>query len=371
MGYGGYASPSGAGSDYGYLGGGFYVPAPYVAPKPAPKPKPKASTVKPAPGGANYGRPVYHNPKSSASNSSNWKPKPATTPIPGGVQYGQPVYHNPKAIINQPVSWHSPSPAQRQATAIANGVQIAGVNAPKINPKAAATQAVHNVAGRASSATSSGGGGGGGGGAGGAGASAAVAPHVALASVDTTPAVTAPVTPPAPTTRDVVIPDWTLDPTYQTQMAAYKKQAEDASTSDTSAKNQYDTSYNSTLKNIGWDPASNSWSGNDPGTQYGSAYRSNLEDYTGRGLGYSTDYYNDIGNINNVFNRQVGQLGQARDQFRQGQDTALNSYLGQNTLDRTQAGIDAATRVAANLGIDPSLVPKAGGTKTVTVPLSA
>ena len=333
MGYGGYVPPSGAGTDYGYIGGGFYVPTPYVAPKPVVKPKP-APAPKPVAGGVNYGTPVYHNPKSSASNSSNWKPKPAT-------------------------------PAQHQQEAIANGVQIAGVNAPR---KAAATKAVQNVAGRVSSATSSGGGGGGGGGGGTSAASSAPVATPAVTAPAAAPAAT-PAAAPVPTTRDVVIPDITIDPLYQRQVADLAKQLADATTNNTSAKADYDTTYNSTLQNLGWDAAKKHFMADNPNTQYGSAFRGNLEDYSGRGDLYSSDYVKDLGNLNNTFNNQVGQLGTARNQFRGAQDTSLAQYEQQNTSAKSDALAYAAARIAANLGIDQAQVPLSGGSKTITVPI--
>jgi hypothetical protein len=345
MGYGGYAPPSGAGTDYGYIGGGMYIPTPYVAPKPVVKPKP-APAPKPVAGGVNYGTPVYHNPKSSASNSSNWKPKPAT-------------------------------PAQRQQTAIANGVQIAGVNAP--SPKAAATKAVTNVAAKqatGSGGNSSGSAGGGittdaGGGVEGKASTTLAPPAAAAATPAATPATATPAAP--ATTRSVVIPDYRIDPAYQIQATNLANQLSDAGTNRTKSEADYDTTYGQTLHNVGWDPSANggkgTWLGDNPNTQYGAAARSNMEDFGGRGMARSSGYLEGIANMNDLFSNQVGNLNQQRTMFRGAQDDSYNAFQRQTDLMKTQAQMEAVSRIAAMLGVSDNTVRTNPGL-TISVPVT-
>lgn len=287
------------------------------------------------------------------------KPKPKPAPpenlsiIPAVRKAQTPVAPKPKPAPPENLSTN-PYVRNAHQQAVAGAATNDGLPAPTTNKNAAAAAAANKVA---TGITGDPGGG--------------TTPASSASTATTKPAASTTTTgPTAPaTTRSVVIPDYKLDPAYQTQLTNLNNTLADYGTARDKALGDYDTTYGQTLRNVGWDPNDNKFLGNNLNTQYGAAGFSNMEDYGGRGMGHSSGYLRDLANINGLFANQVGDLAQQRLMFRTGQNDAYNAQARQTDLMRTQAATEAVSRIAAQLGVTANTVRTNPGL-TISVPVT-
>lgn len=316
--------------------------------------------------------------KAAAPKKTSTKPKTVARPVSQGYDKNLPIkettpyYGSGQLAYNQyqnvpaPKSKaKAPTQSPQTRTAIANGVQVSGANVHAATKAAKKVAAKHTPA--ASSTTS--------GGNGNTPATPATpaAPKAPGSTVGTAPTIKPPAAPAAPkppaTTRSVVVPNYKLDPAYQAQMSALVQGLTDYGATRDQAIKDYGVNYNTTLRNTGYDPVKQTWYGDDPNTQYGAAARSNQEDFGGRGMARSSGYFQSMGNMDNLFNRQLGALSTAKTQYEGQQNQQYNAYSRQNQIMKTQAAIDAAARLAAPLGISGQQVTQNPG-RTIKVPIS-
>jgi hypothetical protein len=167
-----------------------------------------------------------------------------------------------------------------------------------------------------------------------------------------------------------LVPDWRTDPTYIRQIADLTNNLTQAGTTRDTAIGNYLDNYKLALANLGWNPNTGQWAGNDQNTQYGQAAWNNQEDWAARGMGGSGDYLKSLANIDRLFGGQVGAMDTAKTQYDQAQRDQYNAISQQNALDQTNAMVEAVARIAANLGLTSDQVKNQSG-KTVSVPVGS
>lgn len=152
-----------------------------------------------------------------------------------------------------------------------------------------------------------------------------------------------------------VIPDVGSDPTYQSGVSDLAKQLADYKNQQGLMTGQYDTNFNTGLRQLGWNGT-----GFDRGNMqglYGQALNDNQNDFAARGILHSGLFGNADSQLNNQFADRKTQLDTARQQFLDTQNLAGQQYDTQNTFARNQLMQDAISRIAAKYGVGLDAVP--------------
>lgn len=115
------------------------------------------------------------------------------------------------------------------------------------------------------------------------------------------------------------------------------------------AESDYETNFNTALRNLGYQGGK--WNESDRLSQYGSAMRNQLEDFTGRGMRDSTFFLDARGDQQASFNRRLAEQQDARQQQlasygRQREDAAATK---ESAMERARR--DALLRRAARYGL--------------------
>lgn len=122
------------------------------------------------------------------------------------------------------------------------------------------------------------------------------------------------------------------DSTYQQQMAAYGKAMTDFSADQGLARSDYTTNYNNTFRDIGLAKT--------------DAAKSLQDDYAGRGLLKSGLYNQSVGELNQQYQNQYGDLGKQQTAFLSQLMQDLGKFKNEQTTQKQNAQSDAARRRA-------------------------
>lgn len=170
-------------------------------------------------------------------------------------------------------------------------------------------------------------------------------------------------------------PNAKSDPVYKQTVAGLARSLADFKAQQQLANQQYDTSYNQSLKTMGWNP--NKPTGRiDPKTKkpikgafdraqggltapndYRDAMYTNENDFAGRGGIYSGAYATSVGNIGQEFGLRKTLADTARGQAAQTRASALSSFKTQQQSVQDLALMDALSRIASKYGIEIAKVP--------------
>jgi hypothetical protein len=162
-------------------------------------------------------------------------------------------------------------------------------------------------------------------------------------------ATTAPVDP-APTPPPVSDDDWLAgDSTYQAALAALKKTLSGYQTQYDTSKTNYDTDYNSSLKNLGWNQDGNAWNADDTNTAYGRSYGNQMNDFAARDMLQSSFYGEALNNLLRQFNDQKGDLSTSRGRYMTDLGNTLTQQQNENALSQQQARAESIARKAAGI----------------------
>lgn len=174
-------------------------------------------------------------------------------------------------------------------------------------------------------------GGGGGGSYGGGGGYTSPAPAVAPAPA-----------PKPPSEEDFLA----SDAAYQAQMAALKKALENYLADTAAQKTKYNTSYDTSVKNLGW-LGDEGWNREDQNTSSGRAYQSLNNDFAGRGLLQSSAYGEAVDDLFRSLNDQYSAMNKDRTNFMDDLARQTSQFKNENTLSQQQARAESLARRAA------------------------
>lgn len=160
---------------------------------------------------------------------------------------------------------------------------------------------------------------------------------------------TAPVEP-TPTPPPVSDDDWLAgDSTYQAALAALKKTLSGYQNQYNTSKTNYDTDYNSSLKNLGWLQDKSTWNTDDTNTAYGRSYENQMNDFAARDMLQSSFYGEALNNLLRQFNDQKGDLSTARGRYMTDLSNTLTQQQSENDLAKQQARAESIARKAAGI----------------------
>jgi len=141
------------------------------------------------------------------------------------------------------------------------------------------------------------------------------------------------------------------DGSYQSQFAALKGALERYLADSDLQRTNYNTDYNSSLRDLGYDEEQKTWNWNDQLTASGKAYQNQLNDFASRGMLQSQGYANAATDLERMFNQQYQQTATNKTNFMTGLDRETANYKGENTAAQQAARAEAIARRAAQYGL--------------------
>lgn len=167
-------------------------------------------------------------------------------------------------------------------------------------------------------------------------------------SVSGTSAV--PAVEPTPAPKPVSDEDWLAgDSTYQAALAALKKTLAGYQGQYDTSKTNYDTDYNSSLKNLGWNQDAGSWNQDDTNTAYGRSFENQLNDFAARDMLQSSFYGDALNDMLRQFNDQKSDLSTGRARYMTDLGNTLAQQKNENDLAKQQARAESIARKAAGI----------------------
>lgn len=141
------------------------------------------------------------------------------------------------------------------------------------------------------------------------------------------------------------------DSGYQTQLSALtgalKRYLADADFQ----RNTYQTDYNQSLRDLGYDEGAKSWNWNDKLTASGRGYQNQLDDFASRGMLQSQGYADAFQELQRMLGQQYDSMSQARTTFNTDLDNQIANYKAENTSSQQAARAEAIARRAAQYGL--------------------
>lgn len=155
------------------------------------------------------------------------------------------------------------------------------------------------------------------------------------------------------------------DASYQAQLAALLKAAQDQNADFAAQRSKYDVDYGDSLKNLGWnqpivdDPKTpgvdeskpGAWNFQDLNTAAGRGYNNTQNDFASRGLLQSSLFGTALDNFTRSLNDQLGGINTGRQNFLDDLTRQQSAATSENTLNQQQARADALARRAAGVGL--------------------
>jgi len=169
----------------------------------------------------------------------------------------------------------------------------------------------------------------------------------------------------APETETIIIPDAKSDSLYKRQSTDLAQQLADFTGEQDLANTQYDNQYADVLRKMGWNDKDKAWNADPTSGAYGESTTDNLDDFVGRGLGYSGLLAQGQAQIDKKFNEQRGDVARQAQDFDDTQGRARASYKNKNSQAIAQALEDAISRITQQYGVDRSQV-KVGQDNKIT-----
>lgn len=154
---------------------------------------------------------------------------------------------------------------------------------------------------------------------------------------------------------------YTTDSTYLAQIAALNKALSDYQADQTNQTNQYDTDFNKSVKQLGWegapdvsganayDDTTGQWDQTDQNTSSGRAFSNQLNDYASRGLLQSSLFGTAQNDLQSSLADQLKSVVTGRQSFLDNLQSQLAAQQDQNTQSQASAKADAIARIAAGL----------------------
>jgi hypothetical protein len=118
----------------------------------------------------------------------------------------------------------------------------------------------------------------------------------------------------------------------------------------------YGTGVETTFNRLGWNPATNSWSGNqdNPDSIYNQQYQGTIGDYAGRGMwgsGFATEA---LSGVDRDFQSRITDLVTQQKQYGESKGNDMLSYQKQNNSALKAAMLAAVQRLAQRYQMDPN-----------------
>lgn len=141
------------------------------------------------------------------------------------------------------------------------------------------------------------------------------------------------------------------DAGYQTQLSALQGALQRYLADSTFQRNNYNTDYGRSLRELGYDEGSKAWNWNDQLTAAGKGYQSQLDDFGSRGMLQSSGYANAFQDLQRLLGQQYDAMSSAKNTFMTDLDNQAANYRAENTASQQAARAEALARRAAQYGL--------------------
>lgn len=161
---------------------------------------------------------------------------------------------------------------------------------------------------------------------------------------------------PAPAPAPVITPpseeDYLAgDSGFQTQRSALQAALQRFLADSDFQKTSYETDYNKSLRDLGYDEGNKAWNWNDNLTAAGRGYNSQLNDFGSRGMLQSSGYADAFSELQRLLGQQYDSLSGAKTNFMTDMENQIANYKGENTANEQSARAEALQRRAAQYGL--------------------
>lgn len=145
------------------------------------------------------------------------------------------------------------------------------------------------------------------------------------------------------------------DGSFQAQLAALKGALERYTADSTLQRNNYQTDYGSSLRDLGYtegaEGGAGQWNWNDQNTASGRAYQNQLNDFASRNMLQSQGYADAATDLERQLGQQYTQMSTNKTNFMTDLDRQLANYKGENTSGVNAARAEAIARRAAQYAL--------------------
>ena len=150
----------------------------------------------------------------------------------------------------------------------------------------------------------------------------------------------------APTEEDYLAGD----SGYQTQLSALQGALQRFLADGDFQRKTYQTDYDRSLRDLGYDEGQKSWNWNDKLTASGRGYQNQLDDFASRGMLQSQGYADAFSELQRMLGQQYDAVSGARTNFLTDLDNQTANFKGENTSNQQAARAEALQRRAAQFG---------------------
>lgn len=141
------------------------------------------------------------------------------------------------------------------------------------------------------------------------------------------------------------------DSGYQTQLSALTGALQRYLADSDFQRKTYQTDYERSLKDLGYDEGTKAWNWNDRLTASGRGYQNQLDDFGSRGMLQSSGYADAFAELQRMLGQQYDGMSQARTTFNTDLDNQVANYKAENTASQQAARAEAIARRAAQYGL--------------------
>lgn len=141
------------------------------------------------------------------------------------------------------------------------------------------------------------------------------------------------------------------DSGYQTQLSALQSALQRYIADSDFQRKNYETDYNKSLRDLGYDEGKKAWNWTDQLTASGRGYQNQLNDFGARGMLQSSGYADAFNELQRMLNQQYDSLSGAKTNYMTDLDNQLANYKGENTSSQQAARAEALQRRAAQYGV--------------------
>lgn len=141
------------------------------------------------------------------------------------------------------------------------------------------------------------------------------------------------------------------DSGYQTQLSALKGALQRFLADSDFQRTTYQTDYDKSLRDLGYDEGNKSWNWEDPLTASGRGYQNQLDDFASRGMLQSSGYADAFNELQRLLGQQYDAMSGARGTFMTDLDNQIANYKSESTSNQQAARAEALQRRAAQFAL--------------------
>ena len=138
---------------------------------------------------------------------------------------------------------------------------------------------------------------------------------------------------------------------YQTQLSALQGALQRYLADSDFQRTNYQTDYNQSLRDLGYDEGAKAWNWDDKLTASGRGYQNQLDDFGSRGMLQSSGYADAYQELQRMLGQQYESVQGAKTNFMTDMDNQTANFKGENTANQQAARAEAINRRQAQYAL--------------------